>query len=160
MPSEAALKAGKVTRVHSMKFWINTVSRDHTRRGVAGGFTQAGHGRSTGLKRLAKGDAIVFYSPRTQLNGGEPLQRFTALGIVTDDEPYQAEMTPDFHPWRRRVDFLLCGEAPIQLLLDDLSFIPDKRRWGYPFRRGLFEIPMDDFERIARAMGVAESLLG
>lgn len=143
-----------------MKYWINTVSRDHTRHGVAGGFTQAGHGRSTGLKRLAKGDAIAFYSPRTQLNGGEPLQRFTALGLVMDDEPYQAEMTPDFHPWRRRVGFLPCEEAPIQPLLDDLSFIQDKRRWGYPFRRGLFEIPREDFERIARAMGVAASLFG
>jgi hypothetical protein len=143
-----------------VKFWINTISRDHTRLGVAGGFTQAGHGRSTGLKRLAKGDAIAVYSPRTQLNGGEPLQRFTALGIVADDEPYQAEMTPDFHPWRRRVDFLPCEEAPIQPLLGDLSFIQDKQRWGYPFRRGLFEIPREDFERIARAMGVAESQPG
>ncbi|HEV7670878.1 MAG TPA: EVE domain-containing protein [Thermoanaerobaculia bacterium] len=143
-----------------MKFWINTVSQDHTRLGVAGGFTQAGHGRSTGLRRLEKGDPIVFYSPRSQLQGGKPLQRFTALGIVADDEPYQAEMKPTFHPWRRRVDFLPCEEAPIQPLLADLSFIWDKQRWGYPFRRGLFEIPQEDFERIARAMGVNESRLG
>ena len=111
-----------------MRYWINTVSRDHTRLGVAGGFTQAGHGRSTGLKRLAKGDAIVFYSPRTALQGGEPLQRFTALGIVADEEPFQAAMTPNFHPWRRRMNFLPYEEAPIQPLLDDLSFIQDKQR--------------------------------
>ena len=30
-----------------MSYWINTVSRDHVQRGVAGGFTQANHGKPT-----------------------------------------------------------------------------------------------------------------
>ncbi len=121
-------------------------------RGVEGGFTQANHGRPTGLKRLQRGDLIVFYSPKTTLEKGEQLQSFTALGRVTDDEPYQARMTGSFHPWRRTLDFLPVTEAPIRPLIDALGFLPDKTHWGMPFRRGLFEIPEADFATIARAM--------
>lgn len=135
-----------------MRYWVNTISREHVQRGVAGGFTQADHGKNTRLKRVAKGDRIVFYSPRTEFRGGEPLQAFTAIGEIVDDEPYQAVMTPDFHPWRRRVAFSPCQEAPIEPLIERLTFIPNKTRWGFPFRRGLFEISEGDFALIARAM--------
>lgn len=135
-----------------MRYWVNTISREHVQRGVAGGFTQADHGKNTRLKRLAKGDRIVFYSPRTEFGGGEPLQAFTAIGEIIDDEPYQAVMTPDFHPWRRRVAFSPCQEAPIEPLIERLTFIPNKTRWGFPFRRGLFEVSEADFALIARAM--------
>ncbi len=141
-----------------MAYWINTVSRDHVQIGLAGGFTQANHGKATNLKRLAKGDLIAFYSARTSLQHGRPLQHFTALARVTDDRPYQATMTPDFHPWRRRVEGLPAQETPIHPLLAQLSFIHDKTRWGYPFRMGLFAIPAADFALIATAMGMEFSL--
>jgi hypothetical protein len=138
-----------------MKLWVNTVSRSHVERGVDGGFTQANHGSAANLKRLTKGDRIVFYAPRTDYPKGEPLQQFVALGEITDDAPYQAEMTPDFHPWRRNVHFFRAADAAIAPLVDSLDFIPDKQRWGFPFRRGLFEIGADDFMRIVDAMGAA-----
>lgn len=134
------------------RYYVNTVSRDHVERGVTGGFTQANHGRPSGLKPLKRGDLIVFYSPKTAFEGGAPLQSFTALGRVADDQPYQAETTPTFRPWRRKLDFLPSIEAPIRPLIETLSFLPDKQHWGMPFRRGLFEIPGVDFELIARAM--------
>ncbi len=137
-----------------MRYWINTISKEHVQRGLDGGFTQAGHGKSAGLKRLAKGDRIVFYSPRTALQGGEPLQRFTAIGEIADDIPYQVEITEDWRPWRRAVKFFECSEAGIQPLIETLAFIPNKKQWGFPFRRGLFEISEEDFKVIARAMGV------
>ena len=137
-----------------MRYWINTVSREHVRNGVAGGFTQADHGKNTRLKRLERGDLVAFYSPRTEMRGGEQLQAFTAIGRIADDEPYQVEMTPDFHPWRRRVDFFEATETPIAPLIDQLDFIRDKQRWGFPFRRGLFEVERPDLERVAAAMDV------
>ncbi len=121
-------------------------------RGVNGGFTQANHGKPTLLKRLQKGDWIVFYSPKTSYPDGEPLQAFTAIGQVKDDELYQVEMAPDFIPWRRNVKFYDCKETPIKPLIGDLSFIQDKTHWGYKFRFGLFEIPKEDFELIHRVM--------
>ena len=135
-----------------MAYWINTVSRDHVMLGMQDGYTQANHGRPHALSRLKKGDLIAFYSPRTTYPDGEPLRRFTAIARVLDDEPFQAEMTSDFHPWRRLVEAVTSHEAPVEPLIKDLDFIRDKGRWGFVFRRGMFEIGEDDFRRIARAM--------
>jgi EVE domain len=134
------------------RHWVNTVSLDHVRRGVEGGFTQADHGKDTRLRRLRPGDGLVFYSPRTAMHSGDPLQRFTAVGTVTGEEPYQVEISPDFRPWRLAVDFADVGQADARALVSHLSFIKDEARWGLPFRRGLFEIPEPDFALIARAM--------
>jgi hypothetical protein len=136
-----------------VKYWLNVVSREHVLAGREGGFTQAQHGSPAGLRRMQRGDLLVFYSPRTSLKG-EPLRRFTALGRIDDDEPYQVEMTPSFHPWRRRMAFVDCAEAPIEPLIPALEFIPDKQRWGFPLRRRLLAISRTDFASIASAMGV------
>jgi hypothetical protein len=139
-----------------MTNWINTVSRDHVERGVRGRFTQATHGRPTMLHKMARGDWIIFYSPKTAYPDGEPLQAFTAIGQVADDEAYQDEvaagLAPDLTPWRRNVDFLPCAEAPIRPLLEDLDFVEDKTRWGYRFRAGVFKIDDHDLEVIRSAM--------
>jgi hypothetical protein len=132
--------------------WINTISREHVLLGVAGGFTQADHGKDTRLRRLQPGDRIAFYSPRTAMRSGERLQQFTALGTVTGEAPYQVEVSPDFRPWRLEVAFEDVTPAPIRPLLEELSFITDKGRWGFPFRRGLFEIESSDMEIIQRAL--------
>ncbi len=140
----------------SSKCWVNTVSREHVLKGVEGGFTQADHGDDKTLKKLAKGDWVVFYSPRTAFRKGEPLHKFTAIGRIVDDKPYQVEMSPDFRPWRRKTLFLPGQEAAVKPLVGELTFIRDKQHWGFPFRHGLFEIDCEDFERIARAMNAGE----
>lgn len=135
-----------------MKYWINVVSRDHVQCGVAGGFTQANHGKPWALRKMRRGDWLVFYSPKTAFADGEPLQAFTAAGQIADDEVYYADMSPDFRPARRAVDFSTCQEAPIHPLIDELEFITDKAHWGYRFRLGVIEISQKDFESIAAAM--------
>jgi len=137
------------------RYWVGVVSRAHVEGGVAGGFAQVSHGKERPLRRLRPGEWLIYYSPRTALDGGEPLQAFTAIGRVMDDRVYSHRMSGDFVPFRRDVAYLPCREAPIAPLLERLSFIRDKRRWGYPFRSGLIEIPADDFAVIAAAMGVA-----
>ena len=138
--------------VRVMTNWINTVSRDHVQQGVRGRFTQANHGKPHMLRRMARGDWIVFYSPRSALSGGESLQAFTAIGQIADDEPYQVEVTPDFVPWRRNVRFVAGNETPIRPLIEDLHFIGDKKRWGYKFRFGVFKIDDHDLDLIRQAM--------
>jgi EVE domain len=111
---------------NTIRYWINTVSKDHLSIGLAGGFTQANHGKIARLKPLKRGDWIIFYSPKTSLTG-DTLQAFTALGQISDDEPYQFQMTSSFHPWRRTLDFKACQETPIRPLLEELHFIKDKQ---------------------------------
>lgn len=136
-----------------MKYWLNVVSRDHVLAGAAGGFTQAQHGSPAGLRRMAGGDLIVFYSPRTAETRGKPLRCFTAIGRLENSPPYQVDVSPDFQPWRRNVDFLPSTETPIEPLIPRLAVLPDKQHWGLPMRSGLIEITRADFELIAGAMG-------
>jgi hypothetical protein len=135
-----------------MKYWINVVSRDHVRRGSAGGFTQANHGKDWALKKMKKGDWLTFYSPKTAYENGEPLQAFTALGKIADDDLYQADISEDFHPWRRNVRFEEVHETPIRPLIEQLDFIENKTQWGYKFRFGVIEISEKDFQLIKNAM--------
>lgn len=135
-------------------YWVSTISRDHVQLSVEGGFTQAGHGKASGLKRLKADDWLVYYSPKTSLRDGKPVQAFTAIGRVLDEDLYQVEQAPGFTPWRRNIEFVSGIEAPVRPLIDQLSFIKDKRRWGYMFRAGLFKIPQEDFAVISHAMAV------
>ena len=133
-----------------MSAWLGVVCRDHVRRGTELGIAQLGHGKRDGLARLAAGDWLVYYSPRTSLRDGEPVQAFTALGMVADDEIWQAH-EGEFHPWRRRVDYLPGAvETPIRTLSLDLTARPG---WGASLRRGLIRLTGDDFGRIHAAMG-------
>jgi hypothetical protein len=138
--------------VPEQRFWINTVSLDHVEAATEGGFTQADHGARTRLGRPQPGDEMVFYSPRTQLHGGTPVQQFTALATITGDEPYQVIVSEEFRPWRLAATLHPCTRVDARQLVDQLSFISDPTHWGLPFRRGLFTIPHDDFARIAALM--------
>jgi len=136
------------------QFWIGVVSREHVQRGVEGGFIQLNHGKRAPLQRLHAGDGLVMYSPRTSHPDGEPLQQFTAIGVVATGEIYQVEMSADFKPYRVDVAFLKANEAPIKPLVERLSFIKSKLHWGGAFRFGYVKVPAQDFALIAKAMGV------
>ncbi|CAN5407751.1 EVE domain-containing protein [soil metagenome] len=143
--------------VRERQFWISTVSLDHVQGAIAGGFTQADHGANTRLKKMRPGDRIVYYSPRTSLRDGSPLQQFTALAQVTGDAPYQVTVTDDFQPWRLDVRFEESYPIDAKPLVEALSFITDPSHWGFPFRRGLFTIPEEDYRTIADAMAIARN---
>jgi EVE domain len=133
----------------SVKYWVATVSKEHTMRGVAGSFIQVCHGKQAPLKRMKKRDYIIVYSSKITIEGKEKCQSFTAIGQVKDDEVYQFQMTENFKPFRRNIEFLGCLESSIIPLINDLEFIPNKKSWGYPFRFGFFEIKEKDFNLIA-----------
>jgi len=135
-----------------MRFFVGVASREHVRLGAKGGFAQFGHGQMAPAKRLSKGDWVIYYSSKERISEAGPCQRFTALARVLDDEPVQVEQAPGFTPWRRRMEYREACEVEIRPLLDQLSFITDKSRWGAVFRFGLLEIPRDDFVTIAKRM--------
>jgi hypothetical protein len=138
----------------SPQFWIGVVSREHVQRGIQGGFIQLNHGKKAPVQRLRAGDGLVMYSPRTAYPDGEPLQSFTAIGVVITGEVYQVEMAEDFKPYRVDVRFLNGRETPIKPLIERLSFIRDKTHWGAAFRFGYLKVSAEDFNLIAEAMGV------
>ncbi len=137
------------------RYWIAVASRNHVHLGIAGGFAQVCHGKCGPLKRMAEGDWIIYYSPVEEFGGKKICRRFTAIGKVASGDPYEYAMSPDFVPWRRDVVFIPSHDVEIEPLLDQLSFISNKQRWGLPFRAGFFEVPESDFHIISQSMKMA-----
>jgi hypothetical protein len=132
--------------MNKIHFWIGVASKDHVQKGATEGFCQLCHGKSAPLKRLKKGDWIIYYSPKEKFGEKIPYQKFTAIGKVVGDEVYAVDMGGGFIPYRKDVEFYECNEVEIKLLLEKLSFIQDKKRWGYSFRFGYFQINECDFQ--------------
>lgn len=150
----------------STRYWLGVVCRDHVRRGTGLGIAQLGHGKRSGLARLSAGDWLVYYSPRTSLRGGVPLQAFTAIGEVADEVIWQAD-EGEFQPWRRQVRYLPDAvEVPIGGFGGSGGFgdfggsggsgggldLTSAPNWGYRLRAGLVELTPSDFARIRSAM--------
>jgi len=141
-----------VTKQEDTKYWILVASKNHVMRGVEGRFCQANHGKEAPLRRMKQEDWIIFYSPKETFEGNSPLRKFTAMGKIKDDCVYQVEIDTDFHPFRRNVEFLAVNETSIEPLISELSFIKNKKSWGYVFKFGLVQIPRQDFLAIASRM--------
>lgn len=134
------------------RFWIGVACGDHVANGVKLGICQFCHGKSSPAKRLSKGDYIIYYSSKVAMESVEPYQKFTAIGYVTDEEPYQVEMSPGFYPFRRNIHYLEFNHVDIKPLISLLPFIKNKTSWGYVFRYGFLEIDQTSFEVISNAM--------
>ncbi|MDO7906237.1 EVE domain-containing protein [Paenibacillus sp. JX-17] len=134
------------------RYWIGVVSASHVARGVEGGFAQLCHGKANPLKRMQAGDWLIYYSPRTDMQNGKPLQAFTAIGQVEDDHVYTFPMSDSFIPFRRNIRYTSCKVTKISPLLEQLSFTRGVSNWGYRFRFGHFEISEQDFRVITDVM--------
>lgn len=139
-------------KTRGIKYWIIVASKDHVKTGIAAGIAQACHGKASPLKRMRKGDSIVYYSGKQSFGKPGKCQEFTAIGTVKDDEVYSFQMMPDFCPFRRNIEFYESKDVSIIPLIDDLDFISNKKSWGYPFRFGFFEINEHDFKLISSKM--------
>jgi hypothetical protein len=134
------------------KYWIVVAAAEHVRRGLSGGFVQACHGKAGPFKRMKPGDGIVCYSPTVTFRGADRLQAFTAIGRLSEREPYVAEMVEGFRPARRDVSWAKAKPAPVAPLIAALDFTAGGGNWGYRLRFGVLEIGEPDFRRIAAAM--------
>jgi hypothetical protein len=134
------------------KYWLAIASTDHVQRGRAEGFMQVCHGKSAPLRRLKRGDGVIYYSPATTMGGKDRLQSFTAQGVISNDAVYQVDMGQGFLPYRRNVQWSGTMIIPIRPLLDKLELTRGKSSWAYPFRFGLLELSEHDFKMITEAM--------
>lgn len=136
------------------RYWIGVVSKNHVEKAVSQSICQLCHGKKHPLSRMAKDDFLIYYSPKLSMEGKSPLQKFTAIGQVKTGEIYSFDMGGGFIPYRIDISYIPCREVSIHGLIQDLNFITDPKKWGYPFRFGHFEISDRDFNTIATAMNV------
>jgi len=134
------------------KFWVGVASKEHVENGVKLGIGQFCHGKIGPAKSLQKGDFVIYYSSKVSMEGNELYQKFTAIGEVIDDVPYQVDMGSDLKPYRRNIKYLNACHVDIKPLIPILSFIKNKTSWGYVFRYGFLEIDQESFEIIATFM--------
>lgn len=134
------------------KYWIIVASKDHVKNGIAEGIAQACHGKASPLRRMHKGDFIIYYSGKQTMGQSQQCQQFTAIGKVADEHTYEFQVSEDFCPSRRNIEFLPSKDISILPLIAELDFIRNKKSWGYPFRFGFFEIKRHDFELISSQM--------
>ena len=145
------------------RHWVAVASAEHALRGrdhAPRGFMQVCHGKCAPLKRLRAGDVVACYAPAQTMGGKDRLQSFVSIGVVQAGEPYAFDMGGGFVPYRRDVRYVSAQPAPIEPLLDALDFVDDRRRWGYQFRFGLFEVSAHDMQCIAHAMRADTTALG
>jgi predicted RNA-binding protein len=136
------------------RYWIAVASKEHVSIGKKLGIMQVCHGKQAPLKKMKSGDWVIYYSPVEIYGEKMPCRKFTAIGKITNKEPYQFKMNETFIPWRRDVEYISSEDILIEPFIDKLSFIKNKKNWGYVFRFGLVEIPLEDFRMIGKAMGV------
>ena len=135
-----------------IKYWIIAASKDHVKNGITEGIAQACHGKAAPLKRMQKGDFVIYYSGKQFFEKPDRCQEFTAIGKLTGDDVYRFQMTPDFCPSRRNIEFYESNDISILPLINRLDFIKNKKSWGYPFRFGFLEINQYDFDLISSLM--------
>lgn len=136
------------------KYWILIASKNHVVSGVQGGFAQTCYGKAHPLRRMSVGDGVLYYSPKLEFGRKDPYQRFTAIGSVFGENVYQFDMGNNFLPYRRDVKYLSSRDTPVTPLINRLTFIKDKERWGHVFKYGIIRIPTEDFMLIASMMNV------
>jgi hypothetical protein len=137
--------------------WLGVVSHAHVQRGVGGGFAQVCHGKAPPLRRMKRGDWLVYYSPTVEM-GGDPLRAFTAIGQLEDDEVFAFDMGGGFVPFRRRVRYVAAREALLEPLKPELELCA-RANWGMALRRGHLPLSAADFATIARAMRARDRAL-
>jgi hypothetical protein len=134
-----------------MRYWLGVVSRSHVERGVAGGFAQLCHGRARPLERMQAGDWLIYYSPATEMRGGERLQAFTALGQLADDRVYEFDMGSGFVPFRRDVRYERVRPVALASLSPRLH-LTARPGWAMQLRRGHLELDEHDFALLRDAL--------
>lgn len=134
------------------KFWIGVACKEHVENGVKLGICQFCHGKSAPAKRLSRDDFVIYYSSKITMVGSDLYQKFTAIGEIIDDAPYQVDMGDGFKPFRRNINYFDATHIDIKPLVPLLAFIKNKNSWGYVFRYGFLEIDQKSFEIIASAM--------
>lgn len=139
-----------------VRYWLGVVSKEHVMLGVKGGFGQVCHGQAGPLKRMKKGDYLLYYSPKYKMKDSNAYQAFTAAGKISDNQVYSVEMAPNFIPYRRNITFYHpVRDCPIEFARQS----PEWKKYASQLRFGHFEISKDFFNLIFQYMKIEKESL-
>lgn len=85
-----------------IKYWVIVASKDYVKAGITAGIAQACHGKVAPLKRMRKGDFVLFYSGKQTMGKPDKCQEFTAIGEVKNEDTYAVPNDAGFLPFPKR----------------------------------------------------------
>ena len=98
------------------RFWVGVASKEHVEKGVKLNICQFCHGKSSQARRLSKNNFVIYYSSKYSMDRPKLYQKFTAIGIVDDNSPYQVEVENNFKPFRRNINYFKAQHVDIKPL--------------------------------------------
>lgn len=136
----------------AQKHWIAVVHKSLAMIMAQHGFVAFSHGKKSAADKVAPGDSVILYAPKTDFEG-DPVQAFVGLATVTGEHATERSFPgTDLTAWARDAQFRESRDVPVKPMLDALGFVSNPRYWGMAFRRSLFEISAADFNHIQKAM--------
>lgn len=144
-------------RKNGKKYWLAVAPVEHVISAVEEGYCQLVSGKDIPLRRMEKGDGLIYYSSTKSLKNATAVKAFTAIGFIADNEIYTYKVTNYFHPFRRNVVyFKRAKRVEMDGLQTRLQFVDNNLRYSYKFRYGHLEISEGDFRLIADKMGIRQ----
>lgn len=151
----------KKSAAPSRRYFLLTASKDHIETGIKHGFIQ--QKRPHRIEKIKKNDLIVCYASKTTYLSNSPCRKIVAVCRAVEDEFETltgSQMSKSIGSeetacssntyFRRRVEFLPMKEdIDIAPLIPKLSFIHNKKSWGFYFMSGFRELSKADFDAIA-----------
>lgn len=157
LSSVVSARGGEYLKSSDKKYWLVVASVEHVNQSIKEGYCQLVNGKEVPLRKMKKGDGLIYYSSTISLKNKTAVKAFTAIGFIADDVIYTYDMTNYFYPHRRKVNFLKNSQkVAIEELQLFLQFVDNNLRYSYKFRQGHLEITEFDFKLIAFRMGIRQ----
>lgn len=135
------------------KAWLLTATLQNWRiaeqKGVFGV-----HGNKSVLSKIRKGDRYAAFVPRVGFVGYGTVtgEHFVSKIKLWRDKPYN-------HRFQVSTPILSTKVLPTAAIIDDLSFVTDKKHWDVFFKAGIREITIADQELIIKRITRSASIL-
>ncbi len=108
------------------------------------------------MQRVRPGDQVAIYLKARSKDGERiPGQIVGIFEVVS--EPFVSRervFKGDIYPLRVKLKSVICPSIPIEFkaLVTKLKFVKNKQKFSGYFRRGIIEIPKEDFETIKKEL--------
>lgn len=112
------------------------------------------HGNRSFLKEIKKGDYFIAFVPKVGFIGQGTItgEYFNSKIKLWSDKNYN-------HRFQISTSFISDKVLPAASVVDDLTFVKNKNKWGVFFRSGIRKIPLDDYSLIIKKLGRSTSVL-
>jgi DGQHR domain-containing protein len=137
----------------SKKAWLLTATLENWEIAQKNGVFGC-HGNNGFLDKIRKGDQYTAFIPKVGFVGYGTItgEYFVSNFKLWEDKMYS-------HRFQVSTPIISGKVVPPASIVDDLSFVTHKKKWGIFFRAGMREIPLSDFNLISKKINKSAEVL-